>query len=69
MRQAVSEEKRVAVTLWFLATNAEYRTIAHLFGIGRSTVRVIVQETSRAIVSPQAFTVGVTSETGAVLMR
>ena len=34
MRQAISVEKRLAVTLWCLATPAEYRTIGHLFGIG-----------------------------------
>ena len=51
MRTAVSVEKRVGVTLWFLATTAEYRTLAHLFGIGRSTVCNIVQETLKAIVS------------------
>ncbi len=30
-RWAVTAEKLVAVTLWRLATNAEYRTIGHLF--------------------------------------
>ena len=34
MRQAISVEKRLAVTLWCLATPAEYRTIGYLFGIG-----------------------------------
>ena len=49
-RRAISVEKRVAVTLWCLATPCEYRTIAHLFGIGRSTVCEIVQETCELIV-------------------
>jgi len=40
----------VAVTLWCLATPTEYRTIAHLFGIARSTVCEIVHETCRCIV-------------------
>ena len=35
--------------LWFLATPSEYRTISHLFGIGRSTVCCIIHETVRAI--------------------
>ena len=33
MRRAISVEKRVAVALWRLATNVEYRSIGHLFGI------------------------------------
>ena len=38
MRKAITVEQRLAVTIWFLATPCEYRTIAHLFGIARSTV-------------------------------
>lgn len=49
MRQAIPVEKRLAVTLWTLATPAEYRTIAHLFGIARSTVCKIVHDTCEAI--------------------
>ena len=45
----VSVEERVAVTIWKLATNIEYRTLASLFGLGRSTVGKIIVETSRAI--------------------
>ena len=45
MRKAISVEQRLAVTRWCLATPCEYRTIAHLFGIARSTVCEIVQET------------------------
>ena len=41
--------KRVAVTVWKLATNVEYRTLSSLFGLGRSTVGKIVIETCRAI--------------------
>ena len=40
----------MAVCLWCLGTPIEYHTIAHLFGIGRSTVCDIVHETCRAIV-------------------
>ena len=50
MRRAISVQQRVAITLWCLATPAEYCTIAHLFGVARSTVCQIVHETSLAIV-------------------
>ncbi|XP_065892875.1 uncharacterized protein [Dysidea avara] len=50
MRKCLSVERRVAVTIWSLATPIEYRTIAHLFGIARSTVCEIVHETCRCIV-------------------
>ena len=49
MREAISVEKRVAVTVWKLATNIEYRTLSALFGIGRSTVGEIIIETCKAI--------------------
>ena len=42
-------EERVAITLWKLATNIEYRTLSALFGLGRSTVGEIVLDTSHAI--------------------
>jgi len=32
MRSPVSVEERVAVTVWKLATNVEYRTLASVFG-------------------------------------
>jgi len=51
MHQAVSVEKRVAIALWCLATPAEYRTSAHLFGVARSAVCEIVHETCQAIVT------------------
>ena len=49
MRRPVSVEKRVAITLWRMATNVEYRSIAHMFGVGRSTVGTVVLEVSQAI--------------------
>ena len=39
----------VAITLWRLATNVEYCTIGHLFGISRSSVCVIVLSVIRTI--------------------
>ena len=47
MRRSLTVQRRVAVCLWCLATPIEYRTIAHLFGIGRSTVCEIVHETKK----------------------
>ena len=44
-RLPVAVDEQVAVTLWRLATNVEYRTIASLFGLGISTVCVIVLNT------------------------
>ena len=49
MREPVSVERRLAITLWKLATNIEYRSIAQLFGLGHSTVCTIVLETCKAI--------------------
>lgn len=51
MHRSISVEQRVAITLWCLATPAEYRTVAHLFGVARSTVCEIVHETCETIVS------------------
>jgi len=50
MRKSISVEMGVAVTLWFLATPAEYRTISHLFGIGQSTVCCFVHKTVHGII-------------------
>jgi len=41
----------VAITLWILATACEYRTVAHLFGVARCTVCVVVHETCGAIIT------------------
>lgn len=49
-RKAISARQRLAITLYRLADTASYRTIANLFGIGRSTVCVIVIEVCEAIV-------------------
>ena len=49
MRRLVSVERRVAITLW-IPTPSEYCSIAHLFGIARCTVCVIVHETCKAII-------------------
>ena len=41
--------KRVMVALWRLSTNIEFRTLGHLFGIGRATACVIFHEVIHAI--------------------
>ena len=49
LRKPLSVEQRVAITLWILATPID--TVAHLFGVARCTVCVVVHETCEAIVS------------------
>ena len=50
IRETVLVEKRVAIALWRLGTNVEYRTISHLFGVGISTACNIVHEVCKATV-------------------
>ena len=45
----VSVDKQIAITIWHLATNTEYRTVSTLFGIGISTICIIVCNTTRAV--------------------
>ena len=51
LRTPVSVERHVAITLWVLATTAEYHTIATLFGVVRCTLCLIIHETCIAIVT------------------
>ena len=44
MRKAIPVEQRVALTVWFLATNADYCTIGHLFGVSKPTICIITKE-------------------------
>ena len=48
LRDSISVQQRIAVTLWYLATCTEYRTIEHLFGIARSTVCLIIHDICQA---------------------
>ena len=41
----------VAITLWKLATNIEYRTLSEMFGVGNSRVGIVVIETCKSIVT------------------
>ena len=50
MRPAISVEKRIAITLWFMATNADFRTIGHLFGVSKASVCNIRRDVCRAMV-------------------
>ena len=49
-RKAISTEQRVAITLCFLSTGSDYRTIGHLFGVSKSTACVVTKEVCAAIV-------------------
>ncbi len=50
MRKAIEPKKRVALTLWFLATGVDFRTVGHLFGVSKSSVCLIVKEICNTIV-------------------
>ncbi|KAJ3613254.1 hypothetical protein NHX12_019504 [Muraenolepis orangiensis] len=49
LRAALPVEKRVAVALWRLASNVEYRVISELFGVGKSTVCGCVRDLCHAV--------------------
>lgn len=44
MRKAIPTDKRIAMTLWFLVTGADYRTISELFGVLKSTLCLVAKE-------------------------
>ena len=50
MRRAITVEKRVVITLRFLASNTDFRTISHLFGVSKALVRIIRKDMCKAIV-------------------
>ena len=49
LRRCISVEHRIAITLWRLATNVDYRTLGSLFGVAKCTVCVIFLDTINAI--------------------
>ena len=49
-RKAIAVRHRVAITLYWLADTARYRTIANLFGVGKSTVCTIVKQVCEVLV-------------------
>ena len=54
MQQPLSPEEIVAISLWRLGTNVEYRTISHLFGVGISTVFVALHDFCKAVANHMA---------------
>ena len=50
VRQPLNVQTKVAVALYWLASSAEYRTVANLFEIGISTVFNCVHEVCNALV-------------------
>uniref|UniRef100_A0A8C4QKS3 Zgc:113227 n=1 Tax=Eptatretus burgeri TaxID=7764 RepID=A0A8C4QKS3_EPTBU len=50
-RSCVPVRKRVAVAIWKLATNADYRRIGHLFWVGRSTACEITKQFCSAAIA------------------
>ncbi|KAH9385029.1 hypothetical protein HPB48_027065 [Haemaphysalis longicornis] len=50
MRRAIPLDKRVAIGLYRLASSAEERTVAHLFGVSRPSVNLIFREFCRVVV-------------------
>ncbi|KAL8221496.1 UNVERIFIED_CONTAM: hypothetical protein K2H54_068631 [Gekko kuhli] len=49
IRPAIPVEKRLAITLWYLANQGYFREIRHLFGVGLSTAFIITKEVCQAI--------------------
>ena len=49
-RKAIKVRHRVAITLYWLADTAHYRTSANLFGVGKPTVCGIVKQVCEVIV-------------------
>lgn len=49
MCRVIPVEKRVAVAIWYLATNVIYRDLQELFGIGISTICEIVIQFCHAV--------------------
>jgi hypothetical protein len=49
MRKAISAKCRLALTMYYLASTAEYRTIANLFGVSTAFVCICIREVCKAI--------------------
>ena len=51
MREPVSVEKRVAVSLWRFATGNSFKTCGLQFGLGKSTAKTVCCEFENALIS------------------
>ncbi|XP_065438549.1 uncharacterized protein LOC135981209 [Chrysemys picta bellii] len=49
LRAALMMEKRVAIAIWKLATPDSYRSVANQFGVGKSTVGIVLMQVFSAI--------------------
>ncbi|XP_065414555.1 signal peptidase complex catalytic subunit SEC11A isoform X1 [Chrysemys picta bellii] len=49
LRAALPVEKRVAIAIWKLATPDSYWSVANQFGVGKSTVGIVLMQVCRAI--------------------
>ena len=49
LHKAVPSAKRLAITLYYLGSTAEYRTVANLFGVSNAFVCLCVKEVSKSI--------------------
>lgn len=57
LREPLSVQKRVAITLYYLSSSAEYRTIANLFGVSRSFVCKMCKRGLQSIGQPSSVKV------------
>ena len=49
MREPISVETQLAITLYYLADEGRFRKVANSFGVGKSTVSMIVREVCQVI--------------------
>uniref|UniRef100_A0A8C3F917 DDE Tnp4 domain-containing protein n=1 Tax=Chrysemys picta bellii TaxID=8478 RepID=A0A8C3F917_CHRPI len=49
LRAALPVEKRMAIAIWKLATPDSYRSVANQFGVGKSTVGIVLMQVCKAI--------------------
>ncbi|XP_055908916.1 uncharacterized protein LOC129943465 [Eupeodes corollae] len=48
-RKCIPLKKRIAIAIYTLGSSAEYRTVAAIFGVGTSTVGMILKEFCREV--------------------
>ena len=49
MRKQVTPDRRLAITLYYLASSSEYRTTANLFGVSITIVCACIKDDCEAI--------------------